>query len=106
MFEMADRNKGADSSDLVPYWCLPDGEIKIERIALMYPLSRDEAAYRRLIKILSLYRVTMGQTRQEELLEYLFRQCESDAEVAQLFMSLSPFSRAQKKNQAKASEVE
>lgn len=103
MFELADKNKKPGSSDLVPYWCLPDGEIKIERIAMMYPLSRDEAAYRRLMKILSLYRVTMGQARQEELLEYLFRNCESETEMVQLFMNLSPFSRA-KENESKASE--
>ena len=39
----------------------------------MYPMSKDEVNYERLIKILSLYRLTLGQARQEELLEYLFK---------------------------------
>ena len=37
----------------------------------MYPLSRDEISYDRLVKILSLYRLTLGQARQEELVDYL-----------------------------------
>jgi len=52
---------------------LPDNqEIKIERIIASYPLSKDIDNYQRLIKILSLYRLTLGQARQEELLESIF----------------------------------
>ena len=42
-------------------------------------------AYERLIKILSLYRLTLGQARQEELLEYIFDNCESPEEMKDLF---------------------
>ena len=38
--------------------------VKIERIVPMYPFSRDELAYERLIKIL-FYIVDLGQARQE-----------------------------------------
>ena len=46
----------------------------------------------RLQKILSLYRVTLGQARQEELLEYLFNNCDVD-EIKKLFINLSPYSK-------------
>ena len=49
--------------------------------------------YERLIKILSLYRLTLGQARQEELLEYLFHECENPEELKKLFINLSPFSK-------------
>lgn len=78
VFQFALDAKGKDEPELVPFWCLPDGSVKIERIIPMYPYSKDKAIYNRLLKILSLYRVTMGQARQEELLEYLFNNRSSE----------------------------
>lgn len=60
----------------------------------MYPMSKDEITYERLIKILSLYRLTLGQARQEELLEYIFRECRDTDELKKLFIDLSPFSKS------------
>jgi hypothetical protein len=93
MFEEANRlEKNSDNCELVPFWCLPDNQqVKIERIVPMYPLSKDGAKYERLIKILSLYRLSLGQARQEELLEYLFENNIEEEELKQLFMNLSPF---------------
>lgn len=95
MFDRAaQKERGADSSDLIPYWGLvekPD-MVKIERIVPMYPFSRDSISYERLIKILSLYRLTLGQARQEELLQYLF-QHESEDRLRELFINLSPYFR-------------
>ena len=76
MFEFATQEERRDMCpELVPFWCLPDHDrmVKIERIVPMYPLSRDQVKYERLIKILSLYRLTLGQARQEELLEYVLQ---------------------------------
>ncbi len=91
----ATAEKDAGTSDLIPYWGLKETEdmIKIERIVPIYPLSRDEMAYERLIKILSVYRLTLGQARQEELLEYLFKNCEDPEKLKGLFINLSPFYR-------------
>lgn len=89
VFQFALDAKGKDEPELVPFWCLPDGSVKIERIIPMYPYSKDQAIYKRLLKILALYRVTMGQTRQEELLEYLFNNRSSE-ELKELFINLSP----------------
>ncbi len=96
MFEAASvREKAGNSSDLIPYWGLQktDDMIRIERIVPMYPFSRDELAYERLIKILSMYRLTLGQARQEELLEYLFKNCDNPEDLKELFINLSPYYR-------------
>lgn len=97
MFDAAaqgERQKG--QSELVPYWCFGKNQsVKIERIVPMYPVSRDEVKYERLIRILSLYRLTLGQARQEELLDYLFREFDDTEELKKLFIDLSPFSRCQ-----------
>ena len=57
----------------------------------MYLFSGDELAYERLIKILSLYRLTLGQARQEELLEYIFKNCDDLEEMKNYFINLSPY---------------
>ena len=94
MFDEASRcEKTGGSSDLIPFWGLraTDDMVKIERIVPMYPYSRDGLAYERLIKILSLYRLTLDQARQEELLEYLFKSCDDPDKLKELFINLSPF---------------
>lgn len=98
MFDEAYRveNGGNDGcSDLIPYWGLrsSDDMVKIERIVPMYPFSKDGLNYERLIKILSLYRLTLGQARQEELLEYIFKNCteQQQKNLKKLFINLSPF---------------
>lgn len=94
MFDVAAKEEnGGNGSDLIPFWGLTkrDDMVKIERIVPMYPFSRDELAYERLIKILSLYRLTLGQARQEELLEYIFQNCADVDEMKKLFINLSPY---------------
>ena len=96
MFERAGREKKGDFSDMVPFWCLPAEEgqphIPIERIVPLYPLSRDRLRYQRLIKVLSLYRLTLGQPRQEELLAVLDQEL-TEQDSKKLFMDLSPYDR-------------
>lgn len=94
MFNLAHKKKKNGQSDLIPYWCLGDKQdVKIERILAHYPISKDQASYERLVKILSLYRLTLGQARQEDLLEYVFREFESTEKLKELFINLSPFSK-------------
>ena len=94
MFAEASRKeKTKGSSDLIPYWGLSEKEddmVKIERILPLYPFSRDEVRYDRLIKILALYRITLGQARQEELLDSILENTELD-NLDELFINLSPF---------------
>lgn len=94
LFEAAVKERQEGQSELIPFWCLGKNQsIKIERLVPMYPLSKDELKYERLIKILSLYRLTLGQSRQEELLEYLFKEFRDTSELKKLFIDLSPFSK-------------
>lgn len=94
MFEAAKAEKQNDQSELVPFWCFGKNQsVKIERLVPMYPMSKDEVNYERLIKILSLYRLTLGQARQEELLEYLFKEFKETSGLKKLFIDLSPFSK-------------
>lgn len=98
MFSKAhQKEKSPNGSDLIPFWGLTPTKdmIKIERIIPMYPFSREVAKYDRLIKILSLYRLTLGQPRQEELLQHLFTK-HNDEQLRQLFINLSPFYKSAK----------
>lgn len=56
-----------------------------------YYHSKDIDNYERLLKILSLYRLTLGKARQEELLEHIFKPCENSDELKELFINLNPF---------------
>lgn len=97
LFEKAEvGEKKENQSELIPFWCFGKNQkIKIERIVPIYPMSSDITHYERLIKILSMYRMTLGQPRQEELLEYVFSNCD-EKEIKQmkdLFIDLSPWSK-------------
>ena len=95
LFEKAvDEYRKPGQSELVPFWCLgSEQRIKIERIIPMYPISKDKSKYERLIKILSLYRLTLGQSRQEELVEFFLKEGKDKSELKGLAIDLSPYSR-------------
>lgn len=94
LFEAAVAEKQEGQSELIPFWCLGKKQrIKIERIIANYPVSIDEERYKRLIQVLSLYRLTMGQTRQSELLEYVFDNFNHPEELRHFFINLSPFEK-------------
>ena len=96
MFEEAkEKENGGQYSELIPFWVFgKNQEIKLKRIVPIYPMSSDVQKYERLIKILSLYRMTLGQPRQEELLEYVFANCDDEQleKMKELFIDLSPWS--------------
>lgn len=85
-----------ERSGLIPNWGLTEQDdpemIKIERIVPMYPLSADEMSYRRMIWILTVYRLTLGQVAQEELAQTLLgKGFGKSREVRDLCINLSPF---------------
>ncbi|MBD3756807.1 MAG: helicase [Microbacterium sp.] len=53
-----------------PWWVYP-GSARIHRVIAQYPLSRDIAKYERLRSALTLYRLTLGQPRQEDMVDML-----------------------------------
>ena len=102
LFSMAYSNLKGTHSDIVPYWCLPVADLTeeqrakleyIERIVPLYPLSRDRYKYERLIKVLALYRMTLGQPRQEELLNLLKNMHLSDEQLKELTIDLCPYNK-------------
>ncbi len=59
----------------------------------MYPMSKDRVKYNELIKVLSLYRLTLGKPHQEELLNALGESFGKEENIEELFINLSPFRR-------------
>ena len=97
MFDAAEKEKKENQSDLIPFWCFgKNQEVKIERLLPFYPMSRDEINYTHLIRILNYYRLTLGQPRQEELLEYVFSEVHDTEQLKKLFIDLSPFNKTVK----------
>lgn len=86
------KEKSNCASDLIPYWGLKetDDMIKIERVVPMYPFSRDVARYNRLMEILNLYRLTLGQSNQEYMIN-LFKDLNPADDINELFINLSPY---------------
>ena len=101
MFQKAydDFKKYKKKSDLIPYWILPvekykqEDIIHIERTIPMYPYSKDRLIYEKLMKILTYYRLTIGQSRQEEFVEYIISSDKYSGieDLKQLFINLSPY---------------
>ena len=92
----AKQLKGSNS-DLVPFWCLPEDfpiTRKIERIVPLFPYSADVAKYARLKDILAMYRLTLGQPRQEELIDTISSEHIDFDKLEELYMNLSPWEKA------------
>ena len=101
------RSFGDKYSEMVPTWCLPEEWIEdlkkreengekiewIERIVPQYPFSSDVSRYNRVKQVLTLYRLTMGQPRQEELVDMFSRQNLDQTQIDRLMFDLSPISR-------------
>lgn len=101
MFDLA-RTEAKDKGfcELVPYWSIPQDMLKsiaetdreyIESIVPLYPLSMDYDRYRHMKSVLRLYRLTMGQPRQEGLLEF-FKDMPAE-DIDKLLFNLSPIKR-------------
>jgi len=96
LFKCAEKEKvhAKFPCDLVPYWHTEtQNDIKIERFVPLYPFSRDIDKFKNLIKILTYYRLTFGQPRQEELVDALHDSGFNDEEINKLddlIINLSP----------------
>ena len=96
LFALArERERSGNKCDLVPYWHLDcaNGNT-IERIVPLHPFSKDIDKLRYLLSVLTFYRLTFGQPRQEELVE-TFIQTGMDKEaidtlISKLLINLSP----------------
>ncbi len=96
IFKVAELEKASCSfpCDLVPFWHTePVDGLSIQRFVPLYPFSRDRERYNELIRVLSFYRLTFGQPRQDELIEALHSigiAEEMKEELYKLVINLSP----------------
>jgi hypothetical protein len=93
MFEAACQSRTPGENDLFPFWVAPNGEAKIERHIPALPHSREIIQQTNLKRSLVLYRMVFGQSRQEDLVEYLLSrlsQEEADQIVEMCRIDLSP----------------
>ena len=94
MFELAKRERPTGASDLIPYWLYElEGGASIERHVPILPYSKEDSHFRRLKRMLAVYRLVFGQPRQEDLLEYLTERVSKNQECQDLNMwriSLEP----------------
>lgn len=89
---LAQASKPKDKTDLYPFWVLGNKQsVQIERMLFQYPLSIDDPNYKKLKQVLSLYRLTIGQPNQEELIEYFEKKGIKDKiNLKELTINLSP----------------
>ncbi|MFK5644891.1 helicase-related protein [Ornithinimicrobium sp. LYQ121] len=72
LFRLATASRDAEDSEIVPDWVFPaDGGATIERYVPSLPMSRERQHYRRLLRTMGAYRLTLGHPRQSDLLAYV-----------------------------------
>ena len=86
LFEEA--KSASTSTDLIPFWHTPDGDAQIERVVPSMPFSTDVNRLDEILRILSLYRLSFGQPRQQELVENLLRRRYSEADLTEIRRAL------------------
>jgi hypothetical protein len=79
----------SELGEFSPWWIYP-GDARVERLIVHFPLSREEAQYEQLRDSLTLYRMMLGQPRQEDMMELLQQRGVSDSQVAQLDLRPPP----------------
>lgn len=92
LFTLGKSSRPPNESDLVPFWLFP-GAAKIERHVPTLPFSREVERLHDLKKAMAIYRMVFGQSRQEDLIEYLLKVIPEDSRaaiVAELQLDLSP----------------
>jgi hypothetical protein len=88
--EMFATANSMELSELVPFWIYPEnGKARayIERYVPIMPLSRDVHRLESLRRALTVYRMVLGQNRQEDLVAYLLNRL-SQEEIDQLMHQL------------------
>jgi superfamily II DNA/RNA helicase len=94
LFLLASQEYGEKFEDIVPFWVFQvEGGSYIERHIPSLPLSREIDKSILLKRSLAAYRMVFGQTRQQDLVEYLmsnFKEEEIEAISEQLRIDLTP----------------
>ena len=93
---------------MVPYWHVPLVKYPLERTVPLYPFSKDGFHLERLLKTLMVYRMSLGQPNQEDLVKYLlqnFSEQELEIYKAKLMINLSPVAYAERAKEEKLDVV-
>lgn len=90
LFTLADDGEGG----MRPEWIF-DGDAKIRRLVPLLPMSRDVSKLQQLIEATSLYRMTLGQPRQAELLKMLAELSKDEQEAVRQAVSIDLSPRCQ-----------
>lgn len=85
IFNQAKTDRGSEENELVPYWLynVKNG-YKITRHLPALPFSKEKTQYEYLCQALVLYRLVMGQPRQEDLLDFLNKNINNSEELKSL----------------------
>ncbi|SPD74790.1 conserved hypothetical protein [uncultured Desulfobacterium sp.] len=81
LFDLAKKDalKKGFNDELVPFWIYPNGQYKIRRYAPVFPFSKETDRMQALRKSLVTYRMVLGQSRQEDLVNYLNQKFEKES---------------------------
>lgn len=72
LFGLATAARAPGQSEIFPDWGYPvEGGASIDRYVPVLPMSRERQQYRRLLRTLGAYRLTLGHPRQSDLLAYV-----------------------------------
>jgi len=94
LFEMAkeSRKNSRHPCDLIPFWHIDSGDkssSKIERYVPLYPFSKDIEKYKNIQHVLTYYRLTFGQPRQDDLIR-TFKKNLNENDFKDLMINLCP----------------
>lgn len=96
LYQLAIDIEKGNKSDLVPFWHIEPQNIFIERQVPTIPYSKEVRKLKNLLKTISVYRIALGQPRQEELVNHLidsFEPHEIEKVQTELLINLSPYKK-------------
>lgn len=96
LYQLAIDIEKGNKSDLVPFWHVEPQNIFIERQVPTIPYSKEVSKLNNLLRTISVYRIALGQPRQEELVNYLvenFNETEIEQIQSELLINLSPYTK-------------
>lgn len=88
-----DHQLRGENCQLIPFWHVPKVSVPLERLVPTYPYSKDVKKLNHLLKTLTVYRMSLGQPNQEDLVRFLlnnFTPEELNGYKAKLIINLSP----------------
>jgi len=80
LFKIALKERESGANDLIPFWIFNQGKFRIQRHIPAMPMSREKNQKIALSRSLAVYRLVLGQPRQEDLINFINSQAEAGIE--------------------------